>query len=71
MSAPNASEEWPADWTGATRAQRRAWAQLSADTRLRWLEDALRFAHACGALERDRQRRAAANEPPEQPRSGP
>ncbi|HVL98024.1 MAG TPA: hypothetical protein VM324_01885 [Egibacteraceae bacterium] len=71
MSAPDASEEWPADWAGATRAQRRTWARLSADERLRWLEDALRFAQACGALERDRRRRAAASAPTEQPRSGP
>lgn len=53
-------DAWDADWAAVSRAQRQAWAQLSADDRLRWLEDALRFAAATGALARDRRRRAAA-----------
>lgn len=45
------------DWASVSRRQHRAWARLSPDERLRWLEDALQFAHACGALTRERQRR--------------
>ena len=46
-------------WEAAAREQRRAWAQTSPADRLRWLDEALRFAAHTGALARDRARRAA------------
>jgi len=49
-----------ADWAAVAREQRRAWLRISPDERLRWLEDALTFAHEVGALARDRHQRAAA-----------
>lgn len=58
--SPESSASWTADWSSLARIQRRAWSQLSADERLRWLEDALRFAQTAGALDRDRAQRAAA-----------
>lgn len=46
-------------WASAAREQRRAWASTSPADRLRWLDEALRFAALTGALGRDRSRRAA------------
>ena len=45
-------------WGSAEREQRRAWAMTSPADRLRWLDEALRFAALSGALARDRARRA-------------
>ena len=45
-------------WAAAEREQRRAWARTSPAERLRWLDEALRFAALSGALARDRARRA-------------
>lgn len=59
-STPGPPTPEAADWSSLARVQRRAWSRLPADARLRWLEDALRFAHAAGVLARDRERRAAA-----------
>lgn len=60
MNASATPDEWSADWASVALEQRRAWRQTSADDRLRWLEDALAFAHDAGALVADRERRAAA-----------
>lgn len=46
-------------WASAAREQRKAWARTSPADRLRWLDEALRFAMLSGALDRDRARRAA------------
>lgn len=46
-------------WAWAAREQQRAWARTSPADRLRWLDEALRFALLSGALGRDRARRAA------------
>jgi hypothetical protein len=60
MTDSDPQQAWPADWAAVSREQRRAWRAVSPDTRLRWLEDALTFAQAAGALTRDRDRRADA-----------
>jgi hypothetical protein len=60
MSRADATSPWVADWAAVAREQRRAWLRISPDERLRWLEDALTFAHEVGALARDRHQRAAA-----------
>ena len=63
MVAMGRSDEsgWgPGDHEGVAAAQRQAWAQTTAGERLAWLEQALEFALASGALARDRARRAEA-----------
>ena len=45
-------------WEATARAQREAWARTTPEERLRWLGEALRFAAATGALDRDRAQRA-------------
>lgn len=45
-------------WEAAARVQREAWARTTPEERLRWLDEALRFAAATGALARDREQRA-------------
>jgi hypothetical protein len=57
---PAVDAPWAGDWDAVAAEQRRAWLRASADLRLRWLEDALTFALDCGALARDRRRRADA-----------
>jgi hypothetical protein len=56
MTVPD--PRWVGGWEGLAAAQREAWRGVTADDRLRWLEDALDFAAAAGALDRDRRRRA-------------
>lgn len=70
---PRAMGDTTADWGWQANemAKRRGWAQLTPAERLEWLDDALDFALASGALEMDRRVRAAAaaawngEEPPE------
>jgi hypothetical protein len=54
--------EWPVSWRAARDAQYRDMARATPIQRLLWLEEALRVAHASGALSRaetpdDRRRR--------------
>ena len=54
--------EWPVSWQAAREAQYRDMARATPIQRLHWLEEALRIAHASGALARaetpqDRRRR--------------
>ena len=44
--------EWPVSWAMARQAQFRSIAASTPKQRLDWLEQALRFALACGALSR-------------------
>lgn len=48
-----------AGYGAPSAAQRRAWAATTPAERLHWLEEAVRFAAATGALARDRAQRAA------------
>jgi len=55
-------ETWPVSWATARAAQLRAMSKTTPLQRLEWLEQALRLAHATGALSRaelpdDRRRR--------------
>lgn len=45
-----AEEEWDASWAGMERAQFEAILSATPAQRLAWLEEALRLAHASGAL---------------------
>lgn len=45
------TEDWSADWAATRARQRRRWSQTSPQQRLDWLEEALAFAAAAGALE--------------------
>jgi hypothetical protein len=57
--ADDPTADWRGDWDEVGRVQRQAWRETTPDERLRWLEDALRFAMEAGALQRDRAGRAA------------
>ena len=49
------NEDWRADWDTAEKQVLRAGLAATPEQRLEWLEEALKFAHAVGALEtRDR-----------------
>lgn len=43
-------DEWDATWTGTVRAQLEAALSATPVQRLAWLEEAMRLAHASGAL---------------------
>ena len=45
-------EEWDASWAGTERAQFNAVLSATPAQRLAWLEEAIRLAHASGALPR-------------------
>ena len=45
-----AEDEWDASWAGTKRAQLKAALAATPDQRLAWLEEAMRLAHAAGAL---------------------
>ena len=45
-----AGGEWDASWTGTERAQLEAALSATPAQRLAWLEEAMRLAHASGAL---------------------
>ena len=45
-------EEWDASWAGTERAQFNAILSATPAQRLAWLEEAIRLAHASGALPR-------------------
>ena len=45
-----AEEEWNASWAGTERAQFEAVVSATPAQRLAWLEEAMRLAHASGAL---------------------
>ncbi len=50
-----ATDEWRGDFASSRDAQLDAWAGATPSQRLRWLEEALAFAHRMGALpERER-----------------
>jgi len=51
--------EWNVDWDEQRRWQLRSTATASPAQRLAWLEDAIRLAHQCGALDRARRNRNA------------
>jgi hypothetical protein len=46
------TEEWRGDWKAAEEELLRAGLAATPEQRLEWLEEALRFAHAVGALPR-------------------
>ena len=48
--AEEPESEWNATWAGTERAQLEAALAATPEQRLAWLEEAMRLAHACGAL---------------------
>ena len=48
--AEETENEWDATWTGTERAQLEAALSATPEQRLAWLEEAMRLAHASGAL---------------------
>ena len=50
--------EWDASWEGVERAQLETMLAATPAERLAWLEEAMRLAHASGALEAARRERA-------------
>lgn len=50
-------EDWKADFASVEREQLRASMALTPEERLQWLEDALKFAYAAGALPRKEDER--------------
>lgn len=51
------SEQWVVTWEGVERAQLETMLTATPAQRLAWLEEALRLAHASGALAAARQER--------------
>lgn len=49
--------DWQVDWDEQRRWQLRSTAAASPAQRLAWLEEAIRFAHRSGALDRARRQR--------------
>lgn len=50
--ADETENEWDATWAGTRRAQLKAAMSATPEQRLAWLEEAMRLAHASGALPR-------------------
>ena len=55
---PGRPSEWGASWEGVERAQLETMLAATPAQRLAWLEEAMRLAHASGALEAARRERA-------------
>ena len=64
-----AGEAWTGSWQTDATAKRRAWAATTPAERLAWLEDALDFALAVGALQQERRRRGATGWPSAPPQA--
>ena len=54
---PGRPGEWAASWEGVERAQLETMLAATPAERLAWLEEAMRLAHASGALEAARRER--------------
>ena len=54
---PGRPGEWDASWEGVERAQLETMLAATPAERLAWLEEAMRLAHASGALEAARRER--------------
>ena len=54
---PGQPGEWDASWEGVERAQLGTMLAATPAERLAWLEEAMRLAHASGALEAARRER--------------
>ena len=52
---PGQPREWDASWEGVERAQLETMLAATPAERLAWLEEAMRLAHASGALEAARR----------------
>lgn len=52
MSGEATTASWDGGWEATRRHQSRLWAQATPAARLAWLEEAIRLAHAAGALPR-------------------
>ena len=57
MADSTAEEPWDGGWAANAAAKRRDWASMSPVQLLEWLDEALDFACAAGALDADRVRR--------------
>ena len=53
-SAPTHPRKWVATWADVEQAQLETMLRATPALRLAWLEEAMRLAHACGALGTDR-----------------
>lgn len=58
---PGRPGEWDASWEGTERAQLETMLAATPAERLAWLEEAMRLAHASGALAAARRERAPPN----------
>jgi hypothetical protein len=52
--AEERAREWDAGWEATRRRQQTLGLEVTAAERVRWLEEMIRLAHACGALPRRR-----------------
>ena len=57
------SQRWDVTWTDVERAQLESMLRATPRQRLEWLENAIRLAHASGALEPRREPSVRAREP--------
>ena len=58
------SQRWAVTWTDVERAQLESMLRATPRQRLEWLENAMRLAHASGALGTRRELSNRAHEPP-------